>query len=81
LILWEKFGTYNRQRIFLACGRAKGYVAKEESPSEVAEAIRTVMDGRIYVSKRVNRTILERLGHAGSDGAALWGGLAFRPFD
>jgi DNA-binding NarL/FixJ family response regulator len=43
---------------------AKGYISKEEAPSEVVEAIREVMDGRIYVSKRVNREILERLGHA-----------------
>ena len=39
---------------------AKGFISKEEPPSEVIDAIRTVMDGRIYVSKRVNETILER---------------------
>jgi DNA-binding NarL/FixJ family response regulator len=43
---------------------AKGYISKEESPSEVVAAIRTVMDRRIYVSQRVTGTILERLGHA-----------------
>jgi DNA-binding NarL/FixJ family response regulator len=43
---------------------ARGYISKEEPPSEVVEAIREVMDGRMYVSKRVNREILERLGHA-----------------
>lgn len=43
---------------------AKGYISKEESPSEVVAAIRTVMAGRIYVSKRVTGTILERLGNA-----------------
>jgi DNA-binding NarL/FixJ family response regulator len=43
---------------------AKGYVSKHESPSEVVEAIRKVLDGRIYVSERVNEAILERLGHA-----------------
>jgi DNA-binding NarL/FixJ family response regulator len=43
---------------------AKGYVSKQESPCEVVEAIRKVMDGRIYVSERVNETILERLGRA-----------------
>lgn len=41
---------------------AKGFVSKEESPEEVVAAIRTVMDGRIYVSGRLNLTILERLG-------------------
>jgi DNA-binding NarL/FixJ family response regulator len=44
---------------------ARGYITKEESPAEVVAAIRTVMDGRIYVSQRVNGAILERLGHAG----------------
>lgn len=43
---------------------AKGYVSKQESPSEVIEAIRKVMDGRIYVSDRVNEAILGRLGRA-----------------
>jgi DNA-binding NarL/FixJ family response regulator len=43
---------------------AKGYISKEEAPSEVVEAISDVMEGRIYVSKRINREILERLGHA-----------------
>jgi len=43
---------------------AKGYISKQETPSEVVEAIRQVMDGQIYISKRVNREILERLGHA-----------------
>jgi len=42
---------------------AKGYISKQETPSEVVEAIRQVMDGQIYISKRVNREILERLGH------------------
>ena len=43
---------------------AKGYVSKEESPTEVVKAIRKVMSGHIYVSDRANETILDRLGHA-----------------
>ncbi len=43
---------------------AKGYVSKLESPAEVVAAIRSVMDGHIYVSKSVNQTILGRLGYA-----------------
>lgn len=43
---------------------ARGYISKNESPSEVVEAIRRVIAGRIYVSERVTGTILERLGHA-----------------
>ena len=44
---------------------AQGYIAKEEAPSEVVAAIRTVMNGQIYVSQRVNATILERQRHPG----------------
>jgi DNA-binding NarL/FixJ family response regulator len=43
---------------------AKGYVSKQESPAVVVEAIRKVMDGRIYVSEHVNEAILGRLGRA-----------------
>lgn len=41
---------------------AKGYVSKRESPAEVAAALRTVLDGAIYVGPRVDTAILERLG-------------------
>jgi DNA-binding NarL/FixJ family response regulator len=41
---------------------AKGYVSKHAPPAEVLEAIRKVVDGRIYVSERVNEAILGRLG-------------------
>lgn len=44
---------------------ARSYITKGESPAEVVAAIRKVMDGQIYVSQGVNRTILERLGRAG----------------
>jgi len=43
---------------------AKGYISKQESPAEVVAAIRKVLDGRIYVSERVNEAILGRLGRA-----------------
>jgi DNA-binding NarL/FixJ family response regulator len=43
---------------------AKGYISKQEAPAEVVEAIRQVMAGEMYVSKRVNREILDKLGHA-----------------
>jgi DNA-binding NarL/FixJ family response regulator len=43
---------------------AKGYISKQESPAEVVEAIRKVMDGHIYVSERINESILGRLGRA-----------------
>jgi DNA-binding NarL/FixJ family response regulator len=43
---------------------AKGFVSKEESPAEVVKAIRRVLEGHIYVSERVNESILGRLGQA-----------------
>jgi len=43
---------------------AKGYISKEETPTEVVAAIRKVLTGGIYVSERITGTILERLGHA-----------------
>jgi len=43
---------------------ARGYIAKEESPSEVIAALRKVLAGGTYVSERINGTILNRLGHA-----------------
>ncbi len=44
---------------------AKGFISKEASPAEVLTAIRTLLAGRIYVSRRVNETILQRQGHGG----------------
>ena len=44
---------------------AKGFISKQESPAAVVAAIRKVLAGGIYVSERVNETILERQGHAG----------------
>jgi DNA-binding NarL/FixJ family response regulator len=39
---------------------AKGYISKEQSPAEVADAIRTVAEGGIYVSKEITKAILKR---------------------
>ena len=44
---------------------AKGYISKHESAAEVTAAIRAVLAGRIYVSQRVDETILERQRHIG----------------
>jgi DNA-binding NarL/FixJ family response regulator len=40
---------------------ARGYISKQEPPSEVIKAIRSVLEGRIYVSERVTGSILARL--------------------
>jgi DNA-binding NarL/FixJ family response regulator len=39
---------------------AKGYISKEQSPAEVATAIRTVVDGGIYASGEITMAILGR---------------------
>lgn len=43
---------------------AQGYIAKEESPTEVIAAIRKILGGGIYLSERVTETILKRISHA-----------------
>jgi DNA-binding NarL/FixJ family response regulator len=45
---------------------ARGYISKQDPPSEVAKAIRGVMAGQIYMSDRVTRKILERLTRSGN---------------
>lgn len=46
-------------------GGARGYISKQEPPSEVLKAIRTVLAGGIYVSERVTGTILGKLDRSG----------------
>lgn len=40
---------------------AKGYITKNEASSEVIKAIRKVMNGEVYVSKRMTARLLERM--------------------
>jgi DNA-binding NarL/FixJ family response regulator len=40
---------------------AKGYITKNEASSEVVKAIRKVMTGEVYVSKRMTARLLERM--------------------
>jgi DNA-binding NarL/FixJ family response regulator len=42
---------------------AQGYISKEQSPAEVATAIRIVVDGGIYASKQITKAILKRQTH------------------
>lgn len=42
---------------------AKGFLSKEASPAEVLAALRKVLAGGVYVSERVNSTILGRISH------------------
>jgi DNA-binding NarL/FixJ family response regulator len=40
---------------------AKGYITKNEASTEVVKAIRCVMSGEVYASKRVTAKLLERM--------------------
>ncbi|HSF78745.1 MAG TPA: response regulator transcription factor [Steroidobacteraceae bacterium] len=62
LVLSMHAETLYAERVLRA--GARGYVAKEEPPEVVEEALRAVMAGEVYVSKRIAGIILERLGWA-----------------
>jgi DNA-binding NarL/FixJ family response regulator len=40
---------------------AKGYITKNEASSEIIEAIRCVMNGEVYASRKITAKLLERL--------------------
>ncbi len=48
---------------------ARGYVMKQESPTQITTAIRRVLDGKLYVSDTINGRMLHKLlGSGGTDG-------------
>ena len=46
---------------------ARGYITKNEASSEVINAVRQVMAGEMYVSKRVTSKLLHRMTHKRTD--------------
>ncbi|MBD3237992.1 MAG: response regulator [Candidatus Eisenbacteria bacterium] len=40
---------------------ARGYIAKSESSARVVEAIRRVLDGKVYLSERMSERVLNRM--------------------
>jgi DNA-binding NarL/FixJ family response regulator len=40
---------------------ARGYIMKQEAPERMLEAIRTVLDGKVYVSDAMQAALLDRL--------------------
>jgi DNA-binding NarL/FixJ family response regulator len=40
---------------------AQGYISKNEASKEVVKALRSVLDGEIYVSQRMNAKLLSRM--------------------
>jgi len=49
---------------------ARGYIMKEEGGKKIAQAIRQVLDGQIYVSEKMSAKILEIFSGHGADVAA-----------
>lgn len=56
------------ERVLRAGGR--GYIMKEEGGKKIAQAIRQVLDGQIYVSEKMSAKILEIFSGHGADVAA-----------
>jgi DNA-binding NarL/FixJ family response regulator len=60
---------------------ANGYVIKEEAPEEVLTAIRAVLGGQVYVSRKIATVVLQRMVQGGKpDGAARLADLTDREF-
>lgn len=65
----------------LRCG-ARGYIMKNQGGEKLLEAIREVLQGRVYVSRDISAALLEALGRRGVGvGAATPGGLSDREFE
>jgi DNA-binding NarL/FixJ family response regulator len=64
LVLSMHAETLYAERVIRA--GAKGYISKSASPFEVINAVKQVLEGRVYVSELINREILERLAHKGN---------------
>jgi len=60
---------------------ASGYVIKEEAPGEVLTAIRLVLTGEIYISRKIAAVVLQRMVQAGQpDGTTRLEDLTDREF-
>lgn len=40
---------------------AKGYIMKQEAPEQILGAVRTALDGEVFVSERMKRRLLQRM--------------------
>ena len=60
---------------------ASGYVIKEEAPGEVLTAIRSVLTGGVYISRKIAALVLQRMVQEGQpDGATRLEDLTDREF-
>jgi DNA-binding NarL/FixJ family response regulator len=61
---------------------ARGYVTKGEPPDNVIAAIRSVLNGRIYVSEKIASQMLDKMvGNRRDSGGLLLEGLSDREFE
>ncbi len=60
--------AFYAERVLRAGGR--GYVMKQEGGKKLMEAIRTVLDGKVYVSEKMSANILNLFGNRRNDPAA-----------
>jgi len=68
------------ERVLRAGGR--GYIMKNEGGEKLLEAIRQVLQGQVYVSKRMSATLLEGFTpHRAGGGEATMGALTDREFE
>ena len=67
------------ERVLRAGGR--GYIMKSEGGEKLLEAIRLVLGGQIYVSKRISATILDAFACRSRPGVATPGVLSDREFE
>src|SRR5208283_3617165 len=65
LVLSMHDETLYAERVLRAGGR--GYIMKEEGGKKIAQAIRQVLDGHIYVSEKMSAKILEIFSGHGAD--------------
>jgi DNA-binding NarL/FixJ family response regulator len=66
-IVWSMYGEdYYAERALRA--GAMGYINKEQATGKIIEAIRQVLDGKMYLSEAMSEKLLKRsIGHAGPE--------------
>jgi DNA-binding NarL/FixJ family response regulator len=72
VIVWSMHGENLYAERALRAG-ARGYINKEQATSKIIEAIRQVLDGKVYLSTAMTEKLLER--HVGSEGQDPSGSL------
>ena len=50
---------------------ARGYIMKEVAPKNIVDAIRTVLDGELYISETQSKKIIDKLVHGSLDTEGL----------